>query len=166
MRPLLYFWMSEHMNTIYVSQFLNRVLIVSIFPTTWPKGHAAIYWITSLFFEGPCIGAPEGLWWLIGSRKHSRHYSSMLSNSAQPAASATRSFIRQQHAEIWLAASLCCHVLVWLGVWDVHMCRYQGDINSLWHKKHICVLLYCSWELAAKAVHFCSGILHVLTTIE
>lgn len=56
------------------------------------------------------------LWWLIGSRNHSSRYSSLLSNSAQPGASGTLSFIRRQHAELWLAAPLCCHVLVWLGM--------------------------------------------------
>lgn len=40
------------------------------------------------------------LWWLIGSKKHSSRYSSLLSNSVQPGASGTLSFIRRQHAEL------------------------------------------------------------------
>lgn len=102
------------------------------------------------FLWGLSTGAPEGLWWLIGSQKHSRHYSSMLSNSASPVASPTRSFIRQQHAEFWLAASPCCHVLVWLGVWYVHMCRCAGDKFS--ERKNTCTLSLS--ELAVEAIHF------------
>lgn len=80
-------------------------------------------------------GAPEGLWWLIGSQKQSCHYSSLLTNSAQPGASVTRWFIRQQHAEFWLAPSPCCQMLVWLGVWYVYsICAHKREINSLWHE--------------------------------
>lgn len=60
---------------------------------------------------------PEGLWWLIGSRKLSSHYSSLLSNSAQPAASAAVSFIRRQRSEFRLAAVLPCASVSRTEIW-------------------------------------------------
>ncbi len=90
-------------RTVTPSAYVHiRSKSISFFHNDGPTVALIIYSMTShrsVRKRGLSTGAPEGLWWLIGSRKHSSHYSSLLSNSAQPGASATLSFIRRQHTE-------------------------------------------------------------------